>query len=71
MADESKGKAKHVGGKIQEKAGEILGDRSMRRKGRLSQVEGEAEQDLERARREAEEAAERKAAARSEKRRTR
>jgi uncharacterized protein YjbJ (UPF0337 family) len=71
MSDDARGKAKHVGGKIQEKAGEILGDREMQRKGRLSQIEGEAEQDEERAEEEAREARERKRAAKLEKSRIR
>jgi len=67
MADEGKGKAKHVGGKIKEKAGELLGDRKMKREGKLSQVEGEAEQDQSRAEKQATDAAARKQAARSQK----
>lgn len=69
MADETNGKIKHAGGKIQEEVGEFLGDREMQRKGRLSQAEGEAEQDLERASEEAEDAAVRKSIARKEKKR--
>jgi uncharacterized protein YjbJ (UPF0337 family) len=65
MADETKGKVKHVGGKIKEKVGDVLGDRRMEREGVLSQVEGEAEQDQARAEEEAEEAALRKHAART------
>ena len=49
MADELDGKIKHLGGKIQEEVGELLGDRKMKRDGRLTQIEGEAEQDLDRA----------------------
>jgi uncharacterized protein YjbJ (UPF0337 family) len=49
MADELSGKVKHVGGKIQEKVGEVLGDNQIAQQGRLSQVEGEAEQDQARA----------------------
>ncbi|MGQ0815485.1 MAG: CsbD family protein [Gemmatimonadota bacterium] len=64
MADDLSGKAKHVGGKIEEAAGDLLGDRKMKRQGRLSQVEGEAEQDLDRAEDVAEEAAVRKQSAR-------
>ena len=45
MADETKGKAEHVGGKVKEKAGELLGDREMEREGRLDQASGRAEQD--------------------------
>jgi uncharacterized protein YjbJ (UPF0337 family) len=63
MADEINGKIKHVGGKIQEEVGELLGDSKMKREGRLSQVEGEAEQDQDRAEDAAEDAALRKNAA--------
>jgi uncharacterized protein YjbJ (UPF0337 family) len=64
MADDLNGKIKHAGGKIQEEVGEFLGDRKMKREGKLNQVEGEAEQDLERAEEAAEDAAVRKDAAR-------
>lgn len=64
MADEAKGKIKHAGGKIQEEVGEFLGDRKMKREGKLNQVEGEAEQDLDRAADAAEDAVLRKDAAR-------
>jgi uncharacterized protein YjbJ (UPF0337 family) len=64
MADDFKGKAKHVGGKIEEAAGELLGDRKMKRHGKLSQVEGEAEQDQADAEEKAVDAASRKNAAR-------
>jgi uncharacterized protein YjbJ (UPF0337 family) len=70
MADRSKGKAEHLGGKIKEGIGEALGDRKMKREGRLDQVKGEAEQDEARARDKAEEARERKLDAEIEKRRT-
>jgi uncharacterized protein YjbJ (UPF0337 family) len=69
MADDITGKAKHVGGKIQETVGEVLGDNEMRRKGRLTQVEGEAEQDQAHAENAAEEAALRKNTAKELKRR--
>jgi uncharacterized protein YjbJ (UPF0337 family) len=69
MADEVSGKIKHAGGKIQEELGEFLGDKRMRREGKLSQVEGEAEQDLDRAADAVEDAAARKAAARRAKNR--
>lgn len=69
MADEGKGKAEHVGGKIKEGAGELLGDRELEREGRLDQMKGEAEQDEARAREKAEEARKRKAEAEIEKRR--
>ena len=67
MADEVSGKIKHATGKIQEEVGEFLGDKKLKREGRLSQVEGEAEQDLERATDAAEDAALRKNAARQAK----
>jgi uncharacterized protein YjbJ (UPF0337 family) len=63
MADETNGKIRHAGGKIQEKVGEFLGDRKMKRQGRLNQVEGEAEQDIDRAADAVEDAVERKTAA--------
>ena len=63
MADDLTGKIKHAGGKIQEEVGELLGDRQMQRKGKLTQVEGEAEQDQVRAEEKAVEAAARKNAA--------
>jgi uncharacterized protein YjbJ (UPF0337 family) len=66
MADETAGKVKHVGGKIKETVGDVLGDREMKRDGRLSQIEGEAEQDQARAEDVADEAATRKRAARTE-----
>lgn len=64
MADEISGKIKHATGKIQEEVGEFLGDKKMRREGKLSQVEGEAEQDIDRAADAVEDAVERKNAAR-------
>lgn len=64
MADELDGKIKHVAGKIQEGAGELLGDRRLKREGKLNQVEGEAEQDIDRATDAVEEAVTRKHAAR-------
>jgi uncharacterized protein YjbJ (UPF0337 family) len=70
MADETKGKGEHVGGKIKEGLGDLLGDREMQREGRLEQQKGEAEQDEARAREKAEEARERKLDAEIEKRRT-
>ena len=68
MADELKGKIKHAGGKIQEEVGEFLGDRKMRRKGKLNQMEGAAEQDIDRAADAVEDAVERKTAAQRAKR---
>jgi len=64
MADDVNGKIKHAGGKVQEAVGDFLGDRKMKREGKLNQVEGEAEQDISRAEEAAEDAAVRKAAAR-------
>lgn len=60
MADDKKGKAKHVGGKIKEETGELLGDREMEREGRLEQAEGQARQDESRAEKKAREARQRK-----------
>ena len=57
MADDVTGKATHLGGKIKEGLGDLLGDRKLEREGRLEQMEGAAEQDAaraEHARREAE-----------------
>jgi uncharacterized protein YjbJ (UPF0337 family) len=67
MADETRGKATHLGGKIKEGIGELLGDRELKRDGQLDQVEGEAEQDQLRAEEAAAEAAARRAAARAAK----
>ncbi len=63
MADDLTGKIKHVGGKVQEEIGELLGDSHMKRQGKLSQVEGEAEQDQAAAEEKALDAAARKNAA--------
>ena len=49
MADDLTGKVKHVGGKLQEAAGDLLGDSELKRRGKLTQIEGEAEQDESRA----------------------
>jgi uncharacterized protein YjbJ (UPF0337 family) len=67
MADDLTGKIKHVGGKLQEGAGELLGDSQMAEQGRLSQVEGEAEQDQAHAEDAAVRAATRKQAAKTAK----
>lgn len=67
MADDRKGKATHLGGKIKEGIGELLGDRKMEREGELDQMEGRAEQDQARATEAANEAAARRAAARAAK----
>jgi uncharacterized protein YjbJ (UPF0337 family) len=49
MADDLEGKAKHLGGKLKEGVGDLLGDRRMKEEGRLDQMEGAAEQDMSRA----------------------
>ena len=49
MADDVTGKATHLGGRIKEGLGDLLGDRKLKTEGRLEQVEGEAEQDAARA----------------------
>jgi uncharacterized protein YjbJ (UPF0337 family) len=67
MADEINGMATHLGGKIKEGIGDLLGDRKLEREGKLDQMEGAAEQDQERALDAAEEAAARKLAARQAK----
>ena len=64
MADETTGKATHLGGKIKEGIGELLGDRKLQRDGLLDQMEGKAEQDQARAEDAVLEAAQRRAAAR-------
>lgn len=69
MADDAKGKGKHIGGKIKEGAGELLGDRELEREGRLDQTEGRAEQDEARAVEEAREARERQRASKAAKQR--
>jgi len=67
MADDLSGKARHLGGKLKEKAGDVLGDSKLKRDGKLEQFEGEAEQDQARAEKAVEEAALRKQAAREAK----
>jgi uncharacterized protein YjbJ (UPF0337 family) len=64
MASDPEGKARHVQGKVKEGIGELLGDRKLKREGRLEQREGEAEQDAARAEDLLDEATEREAAAR-------
>jgi uncharacterized protein YjbJ (UPF0337 family) len=49
MADDVTGKATHLGGKLKEGLGDLLGDRKLKAEGRLDQVEGAAEQDAARA----------------------
>jgi uncharacterized protein YjbJ (UPF0337 family) len=71
MADDLKGKARHVGGKIKEEAGELLGDAEMEREGKLDQAEGRAEQREARALEEAREAREERAVTRSARRKDR
>ena len=63
MADDITGKATHLGGKIKEGLGDLLGDRKMEEEGRLDQMKGEAQQDASRAERELLMAREREAAA--------
>jgi uncharacterized protein YjbJ (UPF0337 family) len=64
MADDVNGKATHLGGRIKEGIGDLLGDRKMEREGRLEQMEGAAEQDASRAENALREAAVRKEMAR-------
>lgn len=49
MADDVTGKATHLGGKLKEGLGDLLGDRQLKTEGRLEQQEGVAEQDAARA----------------------
>ena len=49
MADDMSGKVTHLAGTIKEGIGDLLGDRQIRREGRLDQMEGAAEQDAARA----------------------
>ena len=42
--DQIKGKAKDVGGKIQEKVGEVTGSRQQQSEGRANQVEGKVQE---------------------------
>jgi uncharacterized protein YjbJ (UPF0337 family) len=65
MASDLGGKAKHVGGKMKEGLGDLLGDSKLKRDGKLQQFEGEAEQDASRAQRDLEEATDREIAART------
>lgn len=69
MADPLKGKATHLGGRIKERLGDVLGDREMEREGELDQMEGSAEQDEARAEEELTDAASRRLAARRAKKR--
>ncbi len=67
MADDISGKGKHLGGKLKEGLGDLLGDRSLEREGRLDQMEGRAEQDQARAEEAVADAAARRMAARNAK----
>lgn len=67
MADDLNGKATHLGGKIKEGIGDLLGDRKLEREGRLDQMEGAAEQDASRAEEALREASVRKEMAREAK----
>src|SRR3712207_932010 len=60
MADQTRGKAQHLGGKIKEGIGELLGDSGLERQGRLDQMPWRAEQDQARAEEAATDAATRK-----------
>jgi len=71
MADDVTGKATHLGGKIKEGLGDLLGDRKMKAEGRLEQVEGVAEQDAARAEQELLDANARRVAAENAQRRNR
>ena len=64
MADDTTGKATHLGGKIKEGLGDLLGDRELENEGRLDQMEGRAEQDQARAEEEMMDAAKRREIAR-------
>jgi uncharacterized protein YjbJ (UPF0337 family) len=64
MADEANGKLRHLGGKIKEGVGDLLGDRKLEQEGELDQIEGRAEQDEVRAAEAAREANARRQAAR-------
>ncbi|MFC5462483.1 CsbD family protein [Massilia niabensis] len=42
--DQIKGKAKDIGGKIQEKVGEVTGNRQTQKEGNLNQAEGKVQE---------------------------
>jgi uncharacterized protein YjbJ (UPF0337 family) len=63
MADDTSGKSTHLAGKIKEGVADLLGDRKLKKEGRLDQMEGVAEQDQARAEEALTDAAERRAAA--------
>ncbi|MET0399864.1 MAG: CsbD family protein [Longimicrobiaceae bacterium] len=67
MADDMSGKGKHLGGKLKEGLGDLLGDHELEREGRLDQMEGRAEQDQVRAEEALREASARRNAARTAK----
>lgn len=69
MADDVTGKATHLGGKLKEGLGDLLGDRQMKTEGRMEQAEGVAEQDSARAEEELREANARRLATRDAQRR--
>lgn len=71
MADDVTGKATHLGGKLKEGLGDLLGDRKLKAEGRLEQVEGAAEQDAARAEEALNEANARRLAAEDAQRRNR
>jgi uncharacterized protein YjbJ (UPF0337 family) len=71
MADDVTGKATHLGGKLKEGLGDLLGDRQLKAEGRLEQVEGVAEQDAARAEEQLREANARRLAAEDAQRRNR
>ena len=60
---DAEGKLGHLGGKIKEGIGDLLGDRKLEREGRLDQMEGAARQDEARAQDALEEAQARRLAA--------
>lgn len=70
MADDVTGKATHIGGKLKEGLGDLLGDRKLKTEGQLEQAEGVAEQDAARAEEALQEANLRKAAAQQAQRNT-
>jgi uncharacterized protein YjbJ (UPF0337 family) len=69
MADDTRGKGTHLGGRIKEGIGDLLGDRRLEREGKLEQMEGQAEQDQARAEEAQQDALDRKAIARDAQRR--
>ncbi len=41
--DQSKGKAKDIGGKVKEEAGDLTGNKDLKREGQADQVEGKVQ----------------------------